>query len=192
MAQLGCDGGSSGSPTAPRALACASRAVFGDPHESPYTLPFPVGETYFLSQAYCSRGSHSNQLAYDFDMPPGATIVAARAGVVTRVKEDSPDGSGYGTHNAVDVRHGDGTVAFYAHFQHRGVDVEVGDVVRRGQRLGGCGDTGSPGHFHLHFGVYRDPPREGDDVAVNFRNTDGPLDERGGLVAGAVYTALPD
>jgi hypothetical protein len=27
--------------------------------------------------------------------------------------------------------------------------------------------------------------------AVNFRNTDGPLDDRGGLVEGELYTALP-
>jgi hypothetical protein len=28
-------------------------------------------------------------------------------------------------------------------------------------------------------------------VAVNFRNADGPLDERGGLLADATYLALP-
>jgi hypothetical protein len=30
---------------------------------------------------------------------------------------------------------------------------------------------------------------EGDDRAVNFRNMDGPVDCRGGLVNGAAYTA---
>ncbi len=189
---LGCDDGfrpatSLGSNT------CMSRAVFGDPSKSPYTLPYQVGETNGVSQAYCSNSSHIRQLAYDFDMPKGAEIVAARRGTVIAVKEDSLDGSAYGTHNYVNIQHPDGTVAFYAHFEHQGVDVEVGETVQRGQRIGSCGDTGSRGHFHLHFGVYQGPPGSGPvvDIAVNFSNTDGPLDELGGLVPGAYYEALP-
>ncbi len=190
--QLGCDDGSRRA-TSLGSNTCMSRARFGDPARSPYTLPYPVGETYWVSQAYCTTSSHSRQLAYDFNMPAGADIVAARQGTVIGVKEDSPDGSPYGTHNFVNIEHPDGTVAFYAHFQHRGVDVEVGDTVRRGQRIGSCGDTGSRGHFHLHFGVYQGPPGQGpvDDIAVNFSNTDGPLDPLGGLVAGEYYEALP-
>ena len=71
---------------------CLQRAIFGDPVESEYLLPFPIGEEYWISQSYCfSEGGHSNQLAYDFDMPVGASVLAAREGVVKEVKEDSPD-----------------------------------------------------------------------------------------------------
>ena len=70
----------------PKPLPCLERAVFGDPAESPYVLPYPVGRSYRLAQAYCyPRGGHRNQLAYDFDMPIGEPVVAARAGVVRRV-----------------------------------------------------------------------------------------------------------
>lgn len=47
------------------------------------------------------------------------------------------------------------------------------------------------GEHHLHFGVYEGrPAREGFDVPVNFRNTDGPVDERNGLVPGNFYKAV--
>jgi murein DD-endopeptidase MepM/ murein hydrolase activator NlpD len=68
---------------------------------------------------------------------------------------------------------------------------EVGDRVRRGEVIAQSGTSGGSLPV-LHFGVYRTwPVQTGNDIAVNFRNADGPLDERGGLVQGAIYTALP-
>jgi len=44
----------------------------------------------------------------------------------------------------------------------------------------------------LHFEVFTTPEYDPlNDVAVSFRNADGPLDGRGGLVEGAADTALP-
>jgi len=169
------------------------RVSFGDPAESEYVLPFPVGERYVVRQSYCfERGGHSIQLAYDFAMPIGSDVIAARAGEVVGLFEDAPDGE-TGANNFVFVRHDDGTVAMYAHLTQHGVDVEVGQRVAAGQRIGTSGSSGlglenSP---HLHFGVYRSwPNADGDDVAVNFRNADGPLDMLGGLVMSASYEAL--
>jgi len=108
-----------GSPVLPTQPACLDRAVFGVPAESPYVLPYPVGEAYTILQAYC----------------PGQLI--ARAG-------------------------------------------SSGTWVP-------C-----PSCAVLHFEVF--PTANYDplnDVAVSFRNADGPLDGRGGLIEGAAYTALP-
>jgi hypothetical protein len=45
---------------------------------------------------------------------------------------------------------------------------------------------------HLHFGAARSwPVRKPDDLPVNFRNSQGQLDQRGGLQRGVVYLALP-
>jgi len=173
---------------------CLLRAEFGDPADSEYVLPFHVGEEYYMSQAYCfSEGGHSNQLAYDFDLPVGTEVIAARAGVVKRIKEDSPDtGLGYGQHNYVFIQHDDATVAFYAHLQHDGVLVEPGDEVAAGDLIAHSGNSGLTGHPHLHFGVYQGwPPQEGSDVPVNFRNAHGQLDSRNGLVSWRWYVALP-
>ncbi|MDJ0952428.1 MAG: M23 family metallopeptidase [Acidimicrobiia bacterium] len=173
---------------------CLQRAVFGDPAESEYLLPFAVGEEYWISQSYCySEGGHSNQLAYDFDMPVGASVLAAREGVVKEVKEDSPDtGRGRGLHNYVFIEHRDGTVAFYAHLKQDGVEVEPGDWVQAGEFIAFAGNSGLTGGPHLHFGVYQDwRPREGKDVPVNFRNASGQHDARSGLAIWRLFEALP-
>ena len=173
---------------------CLDRAVFGDPANSEYVLPYPVGAAYTVYQSYCwPTGGHRNQLAYDFTMPIGDAVVAARGGIVREVREDSPDnGGGYGEHNYVYVEHDDGTLAFYAHLMQYSVSVEPGDTLERGQQFASSGNSGESGEPHLHVGVYVDyPPVEGVDLPANFRNAEGPLDSRGGLIRGEAYLALP-
>ncbi len=181
----------------PETQTCLGRAVFDVAAASDYILPYPVGEAYSISQSYCyPAGGHRNQLAYDFAMPIGADVIAARSGVVRLTRDDVPD-DGTGTdpteHNDVYIEHADGTVAFYAHLQQGSVAVAVGEAVTAGQRIAASGNSGNTGGLpHLHFGVYQDwPPQEGVDVAVNFRNADGPLDARGGLQQGISYEARP-
>jgi murein DD-endopeptidase MepM/ murein hydrolase activator NlpD len=173
---------------------CLARAVFGDPADSAYILPFSVGASYPLLQTYCGPQNHGadNQLAYDFTIPVGDPVIAARPGIVRDVVEGYADTDTNRTHtNQMFIEHGDGTVAFYAHLMQDSVLPEVGDRVRRGELIARSGSSGGRVAV-LHFGVYRAwRPQGGDDVAINFRNADGPLDERGGLVQGATYTALP-
>ena len=172
---------------------CLERAEFGDPNESPYVLPFPPGDGYSIIQSYChDDGSHETQLAYDFAMPLGSKVVAARGGVVVDLKEDVLDDAHTRHLNFVVVRHDDGTAGFYAHLQHEGAVVELGDEVVQGQEIGLSGATGRTGGPVLHFGVYATFPPVGDrDVPVVFRNSDGALDARGGLREGTFYRALP-
>ncbi len=63
---------------------CLDRAVFGSPADSEYILPIPVGASYPLLQTYCGPQNHGNdnQLAYDFTIPFGDPVIAARAGIV--------------------------------------------------------------------------------------------------------------
>jgi hypothetical protein len=168
---------------------CPERAVFGTPASSAYKLPFPKGKSYFLSQSYCTpNGSHKNQMHYDFDMPIGSEILAARDGRVVGIRDGYSDYDR--VFNYVDIQHADRSLAFYAHFTKNGISVVVGQNVKQGDLIGLSGSSGSPCCKHLHFGVYRrNPPDEGDDVAVNFNNSAGPLDACGGLVRGAIYTA---
>ncbi|NKB87209.1 MAG: peptidoglycan DD-metalloendopeptidase family protein [Acidobacteria bacterium] len=189
-------GGSS--PVAPLGeninIACLARASFSEPAESDYVLPYPVGDARYVSQSYCfERGGHINQLAYDFDAPIGATVVAARAGSVIRA-EDAFEDVGTGTTselNFLHIEHADGTVAFYAHLQQGGIVVEVGQFVDQGEPIATSGNSGSTGDRpHLHFQVLASAGRGGDnDIPVNFRNADGPLDDRRGLRRGITYRA---
>lgn len=186
-----CSGGVE-TPTNPTGPNCLSRAVFGDPAQSPYTLPYPVGSAYTVLQAYCTSGSHSNQLAYDFEMPIGTPVVSSREGVVAEIVDAYEDTDRASSHfNYIMIRHEDNTTAFYAHVQHHNIFVRLDDSVGRGQLIANSGSAGTP-VADLHFGVYRTwPIRDGDDIAVNFRNAQGPLDARGGLQQGVAYLALP-
>ncbi len=79
-------------------------------------------------------------------------------------------------HNHMFIEHSDGTTAFYAHLVQDSVLPEVGDRVAQGELIAQSGTSGGTVAV-LHFGVYRTwPVQGGDDVAINFRNADGPLD----------------
>ena len=174
---------------------CLERAQFGNPVDSEYILPFPVGKRYVCSQSYCNpNGGHSNQLAYDFALPIGDTVTAARSGIVKSIRDGQPDNSGdidVNSHNFIMIQHEDGTVAFYAHLKQYSVFVNVGDTVYNGEAIALSGNSGNTVYFpHLHFGVYEFwPATETYDVPVNFKNAEGPLDFNGGLIADEYYKA---
>jgi len=178
-------------------IPCMERAVFGEPSESPYILPYPVGDSYRLMQGYCyPEGGHRNQLAYDFETPIGVQVIAARSGVVMKVHGDLSDEGTQpesGQHNHIMIKHDDGTVAFYAHLKQNSILVKVEDRISQGQPIAASGNSGNTqGIPHLHFGVYESwPAVEGFDVAVNFRNAEGTLDKRNGLRPGGFFKAKP-
>lgn len=83
-------------------------------------------------------------------------IISVAAGVVTF----AGDRHGYG--NLVEVDHGDGLVTRYAHA--KSVEVEVGQVVQKGQVIARMGSTGRSTGPHVHFevlqgGKAKDPVR---------------------------------
>lgn len=167
---------------------------YPDPAESPYALPYPPGESYVVSQSACNPlGGHRNRIAVDFMMPIGAEIVAARSGEVIEAVSGYVDGDlTRGRNNRILVRHEDGSIAWYAHLQHRSLGVEVGEVVDQGQMIARCGNTGNTGNLpHLHFEVFGEHAYEyADAIPVSFTNAEGHLDDRGGMIAGRSYRAL--
>ena len=181
-----------GRPDDPQVPGCLENAELGDPAESPYVLPYPVGSAYEVFQTYCGPVSHGKdgQMAIDFLMPIGSEVVAARAGTVRYVSDRNED---FGRRfNAIYVEHEDGTTAFYGHLEQGSSKVRVGDRVAAGQAIALSGSSGTSLE-HLHFGVTSHwPPRRPDDVPVNFRNCQGALDERGGLQRGVTYRAAAE
>ncbi len=172
-----------------------NRAFLEEPAWSPYCLPYPEGEAYPIHQSCCLTGwSHAGRFAYDFLMPYGAEIVAARGGIVVEVRDHYPDSERRGGYeNLVAIQHDDGTVALYIHLKYLGSLVTLGELVSIGQPIGLAGATGdSDAVNHLHFEVFERPPARHDvTVPIGFRNAEGPLDERGGLIANETYFALP-
>jgi murein DD-endopeptidase MepM/ murein hydrolase activator NlpD len=121
-----------------------------------YSLPFTVGDGYTLTQGNCGGASHTGRFSYAFDfaMPVGTPIVAARDGVVFTLRADRPDGTGrVGDENFVIVEHPDGEFSRYIHLRRAGVLVQRGDVVRQGDTIALSGHSGRSAFPHLHFDV---------------------------------------
>lgn len=160
---------------------------------SPYCLPYPIGETARVSQSWSEEGTHRGRFAYDFAMPFGSEITAARRGTVTEIRDQYRDTDRTGGHeNGVFVLHDDGTMALYLHMAEDGVLVAVGDDVTTGEVIGLVGTTGT-NQPHLHFEVY-EGQGEGTQwyrtLPISFRNATEPLDDWGGLVR-ASYESAP-
>ena len=85
----------------------------------------------------------------DLTARPGTPIYATGDGVV-RVAGRNPEGyAGYGVVAVVD--HGFGFITLYAHMQ--GVNVRVGQKVKRGEQIGTVGSSGMSSGSHLHYEV---------------------------------------
>jgi len=123
-----------------------------------YALPYENKTTHLLIQGYFSHFSHRERAALDFKMKRGTKILAARDGVVVRVKEDGNKGGlnkkyrPYG--NNIVIQHADGSRAGYWHLQYNGALVNVGDSVKTGQVIALSGKTGYTALPHLHFLVW--------------------------------------
>lgn len=123
-----------------------------------YRLPFRPWIPRLLSQT--SGGATHKTLdqyhAFDFVMPVGTWVQAARAGTVAYVADGTPPGVPWeeDAGNAVNILHDDGTWANYVHLQ-AGIPVKVGERVKRGQPIARSGNTGFSRTPHLHFNVQR-------------------------------------
>ena len=123
---------------------------------SPYYLPWPAGITRRCVQGNRGVVSHRgfDEFSYDFAMPVGSEVCAARPGVVTFVI-DSYDGNGINAeNNCIAIRHEDATYGWYLHIKKGGAAVKKGDAVERGQRIAASGNVGRSMLPHLHFHVH--------------------------------------
>lgn len=90
-------------------------------------------------------GKNAFHEGVDFMAETGTPIYAAGGGIVVYADVNA----GYG--NTVDIDHGNGLVSRYAHASK--INVKVGDVVMKGQKIAEVGNTGHSTGPHLHFEV---------------------------------------
>jgi murein DD-endopeptidase MepM/ murein hydrolase activator NlpD len=83
----------------------------------------------------------------DFTAPKGTAIQATGNGRVVGVNKS---GSGYGKHVLID--HGYGYKTLYAHMSQ--IDIKEGQIVKKGQKIGLVGSTGTSTAPHLHYEVW--------------------------------------
>ena len=192
---VGCGGGGGSGSPAPTVASCGP---YPEQATSLYILPYEVGTGHSMVHGNCTAPGTSHQAggtrqyAYDFEMPIGTIVIAARAGEVSAVEQSNTDGTRVpGEENYVMITHDDGTHGRYFHITQNGSMVAVGQMVNQGDAIALSGDTGESQGPHLHFVVEpagQSPlvPRGG--TPVTFLNT---IPHPNGLREGTVYVADP-
>jgi murein DD-endopeptidase MepM/ murein hydrolase activator NlpD len=136
-----------------------------------YVLPFPGGESSWVIQGNNSSLNHNTanfgqKFAWDFRRRCGTPVLAARAGTIGTLPDDSHDGMG-GTNNQIQVNQADGTVAFYLHVEQGSVPAalrKIGATVKQGDEIARVGSVGNSLTGHIHFMV----KQGGTTIGVSF------------------------
>lgn len=159
-----------------------------------YLLPYAAGSNYRISQGFHGRFSHSgeNEYALDWNMPAGTPIYAAREGIVVGLQDKYVQGGNDPKYrdfaNYLMLKHPDGTIGEYEHFQQYGLTVDLGQKVKAGDLLGFSGSVGYSTGPHLHFFVYRAKDGRGrQSFPIRFKTQHHPAAT---LLEGQWYTAL--
>lgn len=122
--------------------------------ESSITNPYSMDKLIYS----VTLDQYMTHCGVDIEAPEDSQVVAVSDGTVTAVYEDDR----YGT--SVEITHANDMVSIYSNLSTAEM-VEVGDVVKSGQIIGGVGSTGlfeslEPAHLHfemLKSGAYVDP-----------------------------------
>jgi murein DD-endopeptidase MepM/ murein hydrolase activator NlpD len=142
---------------------------------SKYVLPYDDGTPRKLLQGYNGPWGHQGHsaFAYDFQMPIGTPVHAARSGKVLHIEVEFQDATRKpDEENVIVIQHEDGTYARYYHLTQNGAKVTLGDAVRQSQVIGSSGDSGASAGRHLHFDVTKGCFEWGcQAIEISFRNT---------------------
>lgn len=99
--------------------------VIGATHDDrvSYRLPFESSKKFRLFQGPNGALSHKGEFAWDFPMPLGTPVCAARAGIVAEVLDEFDEGGLDEKFrmmaNRILIAHADGTIASYVHLLRR-------------------------------------------------------------------------
>ena len=86
----------------------------------------------------------------DYAGGSGSPVVAPAAGKVRLIGREA---EGFRVHgNIIGIDHGQGVLSVFMHL--RDINVQEGDLVKPGQKIGTVGSTGASTGPHLHWGLY--------------------------------------
>ena len=123
-----------------------------------YQLPISLDN--LISIDSHSSPAHLGKLenAVDFVALENTTVLAAAAGTVTYVKDDSeiggPSINFWNYSNFISIKHQNEEYTRYDHLAFESSNVRVGEIVNAGQEIAKVGMTGFTYLPHLHFQVF--------------------------------------
>jgi len=180
------------SATLPDVVRDLVQHCFPEP-DAYYRLPWTNAESHGVGQGNNTplnltdpdpshRLGSSQAFAFDFTMPAGTLLRAARGGRVEWVRETHPDAiydetqpenptTNHPWGNALRIRHQDGSTSWYFHLRMNRVRVQKGDVVQRGQPIARSGNSGRSTGPHLHFQVQANSKDWGQTIRIRFGGT---------------------
>ena len=155
--------------TKPSSFKVYVATMFGDASadydtRASYIFPFAPGTTSRVTQAFGDSSTSSHNIlktehAIDFSLPVGTVVVAARAGTVIAIKDDSSLGGDdikyQNDANYIYIEHQDGTIGKYLHLSKGKVFVKQGLKVKAGEAIALSGNTGFSSGPHLHFETFK-------------------------------------
>lgn len=110
--------------------------------------------SYYGNRQYWYQGKLVKDFHNGIDLVPSPCnnneILAYEDGTVTSLQRT---GVQYGTGCYVRLKHNNGLYTLYYHLKSGSVCVNVGDKVKKGQKLGIIGTTGQSTGIHLHFQI---------------------------------------
>lgn len=121
------------------------------------TWAWPTNSGYKITSNYAWRWGKLHAALDIAWLPRRSPAYAAGDGVVVTATKGT--GSGWSLGNYVVIRHDNNIYTQYAHLDV--ISVHVGQTVRKGQVVGGIGDTGRATGVHLHFAAFRGMPYQG-------------------------------
>ena len=107
--------------------------------------PLPEGKSFGVDRVFNGKPAAQPHMGTDYPVPASAPVAAVADGTVLLAQDLFYPG------NAVFIDHGDGLVSMYFHLS--AIDVQTGQEVRKGDRVGQVGTTGRSTGPHLFFGI---------------------------------------
>lgn len=123
----------------------------------------------------------------------GKPVYAPAAGTIVWIEANRPDqeiGTSDPAHpigNGVVIDHGNGEFSVIAHLQPHSLKVRLDQYVKRGQKIGQCGNSGNTSEPHVHYHLQNAiDMREADGLPAQFENLiiDGSRIERAEILRG--------
>ncbi len=162
-------------------------------YDTNYLYDLPFKGSHLVEQGYNGTYSHKNTNALDFDLDVNTAVFAIRDGVVVEVVEhhykNCTKKGCEKFNNYVIIYHSDGTLATYVHIKNKGVVVNVGDEVVKGNLIGYSGNTGFSSGPHLHIEVFKESFEKESSLKTKFKTSK--YSQGVYLEEGKLYTSYP-